>query len=282
MMEIDPLHLSEEEINFELALRHITGLGLTTRRNKCIKLRDAMAEDLTLGRTHTTSAHVMDDAKNIEMCQSRIRNLLPSLETAKEKKDIGFLVHTVSRLQHYLNRLSRIQSPPTHLREEWLTLKELISFTLADVLAVLNPSSVNSASEVNKSQVQPTTRATNAISGMSSNSTARADPTNQQTARYTGGSQHGTPRRDGRNGEGTHNSVRRSLIDLLGEAETSETSVTATGRRGNSPLPELVGSPIASSSTSKTRGRGRGITVNVGNGTRCDVVSWGNPQARRD
>lgn len=275
------MHLSEEELNFELALRHITGLGLTTRRNKCVKLRDAMAEDSTLGRTYPSSTHVMDDITNIEICQSRIKLLLPSLETAKKRKDVGFLVNTVSRLQHYRNRLSRIENPPVHLQEEWATLKELISSTLANVLSVLNPISVNSASEVQK--VQTATPVTNVNSGAVSKSTSCAEQTSHQAKGQVDGAPQETPRRNERRSrEETQNSVRRSLIDLLGEDDQSQTPVGRTARKEDGLLPGLVGLPIASSSASKVRGRGRGATTNLENGTRQNAVMWGDHQASRN
>lgn len=280
MMEIDPLHLSEEELNFELALRHITGLGLTTRRNKCIKLRDAMAEDATLGRSYPTSDHVMDDVTNIEFCQSRIKHLLPSLEMAKKKKDVGFLVNTVSRLTHYSNRLSRIENPPAHLREGWATLKELISSTLEEVLDVLNPNSVNSAGSANNNQVQTTVPVSNVNTGAISKSTSRGDPpTSQQSQEPLEKTHQETPKRNGRGiGEGTHNSVRRSLIDLLGEADAPETPVGETGRKEEGLKHGFGGAPIASSSAAQTGGRGRGVTVNLGMGSRQAAAAWCDQQ----
>lgn len=114
-MDIDPLQLSEEELNFELVLRHITNLGLTTRRVKCIRLRDAMTEDVSYQETYTSFTHAMDDSTSIEMCQSRIRLVLPAIDSAKKKQDIGFLEHVSSRLRHYLYRITRIRTSPAHL-----------------------------------------------------------------------------------------------------------------------------------------------------------------------
>lgn len=118
-MDFDPLHLSEEELNYELALRHIVGLGQTTRRVKCMRLKAALQEEMARGNAHTDLAPVMDDSTNIETCQSRIRLLLPQIDHAMKKQDLGFLEHVKSRLRHYRNRLVRINPPPAEMLDTW-------------------------------------------------------------------------------------------------------------------------------------------------------------------
>lgn len=46
MMEVKPIDLSDEELNFELELRGVHGFGPMTRRVKCTTLEKVMQEDL--------------------------------------------------------------------------------------------------------------------------------------------------------------------------------------------------------------------------------------------
>lgn len=285
------MHLSEEELNFELALRNIGNLGLATRRNKCSRLREAMTEDTTLGRTYPSSTHVMDDVVNIETIQSRIKLLLPAIETAKKKKDMGFLNHTVSRLKHYLNRLSRIQSPPAHLQEMWSALNVLVSSTLEEVLDTLNPTSVNFVSEVQNNLVSAVS-VNNQVLQTRPESNVPTGPTHSQTAAVDAGAQHNglprseptrqqTPRQsEARGGERITSSARRSLIELLGDGGEMETPRRADSGREDGLLPGFVEQPVASSSALKLRGRGRGINIATRGG--LGSTHWRGPQGQRN
>lgn len=159
-MEINPLHLSEEELNFELNLRNITGLGLTTRRVKCTKLKDAMTVDYKEGRFYPTSTHVMDDCTNIENCEYQIKLILPAIQAALEKNDRGFLENVKSRLRHYLTRLSRVNPPPENQTEVWTSVRTSILSTLE---VVTKATSANAISEVESEIVTECTQSNERI-----------------------------------------------------------------------------------------------------------------------
>lgn len=79
---MDPLYLSEEELNYELALRNITQLGSVTRRIKGVKLRSLIQQEFTKSIKHTSSDHALAAEVNIHRCEQQIKLLIPMIETA--------------------------------------------------------------------------------------------------------------------------------------------------------------------------------------------------------
>lgn len=56
---MDPQNLSEEQLNYELALRSVSPEGLATRRIKGIKLKTLLQREFRDGKPYDSSAHAM-------------------------------------------------------------------------------------------------------------------------------------------------------------------------------------------------------------------------------
>ncbi|XP_058828059.1 uncharacterized protein LOC131695805 [Topomyia yanbarensis] len=228
-MEINPLHLSEEELNYELALRKIKGPAQSTRRDKCSRLQQAMEQDMRTGCFHTDSSHVMEDSRNIEACQSRVKLLLTPIDTAIKKHDIGFLENVKSRLRHYRNRLIRVHPPPIELRQEYESLQALIAALLEEVYVALNPSIVSPVRE------------------RSENTTVHSDRVDQRSNSSDHRSEVSIP-----------NVFPESTRTAPATGTVPKNSSTQTTRFEQQAGPTRIqnGLPIASSTTGKGRGRG--------------------------
>lgn len=65
---MDPASLTEEEICYELTLRHVNNLGALPRRARAVRLRALMQEDESKGTFYDNSSHVMEVRNNISQC----------------------------------------------------------------------------------------------------------------------------------------------------------------------------------------------------------------------
>ncbi|XP_062553274.1 uncharacterized protein LOC134218349 [Armigeres subalbatus] len=107
---MDLTHLSNEEIDYELALRFVVNLGPCTHRNKVLKLKDLMAQEGQLQEPAChSSQHVMSSTSNLEICQLRIGELRKRVDEAVQIKDTFAIAQLRSRLIHYKTRLEIIQ-----------------------------------------------------------------------------------------------------------------------------------------------------------------------------
>lgn len=129
---MDPACLTEEEISYELALRHVSSLSSLPRRARAVRLRALMKEDSSKHIYHENSSHVMDGETNIDMCQFNINELLSTLDTAFQKSDLTFIRQARSRLFHYRDRLAIIE-PSTNLLDTHTSLCLLVQFALEDI-----------------------------------------------------------------------------------------------------------------------------------------------------
>ncbi|XP_055610752.1 uncharacterized protein LOC129757668 [Uranotaenia lowii] len=151
-MDMDPACLSEDEVSYELALRHVANLSSLPRRAKALRLRQIMLEDIRNNKIYENSSHIMDAEQNIRTCQDRVDNLLERLKVAFKSADYQFMRQATSRLIHYRERLAIVE-PPAKLNDTYATLTLLIQCSLEDIEDVLsNPrkkasGQVQSASE---------------------------------------------------------------------------------------------------------------------------------------
>ncbi|XP_062700567.1 uncharacterized protein LOC109405945 [Aedes albopictus] len=129
---MDPASLLEEEISYELALRHVNNLGALPRRARAVRLRALMQEDEIKGILYDNSSHVMDVGDNISQCQSRVRELIPEVEAALKRGDLPAVRLLRSRLVHYRDRLS-IVDPPVAFLDTHAAVALLVQFSLEDV-----------------------------------------------------------------------------------------------------------------------------------------------------
>lgn len=248
-MDIDPLHLSEEELNYELALRNIRELGQKTRRVKCSTLLKAFEEDLRLGRSHLDSTHVMNNATNIDICQSRVRLLLTPIDTAIKKHDIGFLEHAKSRLHHYRDRLERI-NPPDELRNNYENIQAVIFSALDDVRTALDLSNI----------VQADGYSVHSVRANVASDTLQVEQINNNTGQL----QHLERERNSISQAHGAAIVRQTGAiskNMQGQWINKQQQDTTSTTHPASRKSEVAGLPIASSPVSKGRGRGRQATT---------------------
>ncbi|XP_055590749.1 uncharacterized protein LOC129742837 [Uranotaenia lowii] len=136
-MDMDPACLSEDEVSYELALRHVANLSSLPRRAKALRLRQIMLEDMRNNKIYDNSSHIMDAEQNIRVCQDRVDNLLQRLKVAFKSADYQFMRQATSRLIHYRERLAIVE-PPSKLNDTYATLTLLIQCSLEDIEDVLN------------------------------------------------------------------------------------------------------------------------------------------------
>ncbi|XP_062698108.1 uncharacterized protein LOC134284019 [Aedes albopictus] len=113
---MDFTHLTDEEVNYELALRHVVNLGPTTHRGKVLRLKALIQEESLRDSKPTSSDHVMSTQSNLEQCESQVHQLHIGAEAAIRTADSVALNQIRTRLYHYRDRLLLIR-PPNELRE---------------------------------------------------------------------------------------------------------------------------------------------------------------------
>ena len=106
---VDIPYLSEDELNYELNLRHITGTSIR-RPLKEIKLKKLLENEEKAGKFPTSSEHVMNEKENFDIITKEISNLVALTTDALKNKD-RFLIRTLkSRYNHYKSRLSLLNA----------------------------------------------------------------------------------------------------------------------------------------------------------------------------
>ncbi|XP_062534186.1 uncharacterized protein LOC134203324 [Armigeres subalbatus] len=159
---MDYTHLTDEEVTYELALRHVVNLGPTTHRGKILRLKALVQEETLRDSKPTSSDHVMSPQSNIEHCESHINKLHISAESALHTADSEAICQIRSRLLHYRDRLLLIR-PPVELHETHAMLTMQISVLLNKVngKSVVHGASI-SDSAVNQLQSTGAVRRCNA------------------------------------------------------------------------------------------------------------------------
>ena len=131
-------HLTDEEINYELTLRHVVNFGPATHRNKVLKLKTLVQEDQIRDTHYTNSEHVMSPTVNLEQCQARLSELQKQLASALSSGNLDQVSQTKSRLFHYRDRLA-ILHPPGFLTEAHLSLSSAVNKMLREANSAVNP-----------------------------------------------------------------------------------------------------------------------------------------------
>lgn len=135
---MDLTHLSDEEIDYELALRFVVNLGPLTHRNKVLKLKDLITKEDALQNTiYHSSEHVMSSTTNIETCQKRIGELKQLVDEAIQMKDAFATAQLRSRLLHYSHRLDAI-NPLAPFASTKETLCSLVKVLIDEVDSALS------------------------------------------------------------------------------------------------------------------------------------------------
>ncbi|XP_062705951.1 uncharacterized protein LOC115265651 [Aedes albopictus] len=129
---MDYTQLTDEEVTYELALRHVVNLGPTTHRGKVLRLKALMQEESLRDSKPTSSEHVMSSQSNLEQCESQVHQLHISAEAAIRTANSAALSQIRTRLYHYRDRLQLIQ-PPTELRETHAMLSVHVNVLLDKV-----------------------------------------------------------------------------------------------------------------------------------------------------
>ena len=129
---MDFSHLTNEEVNYELALRHVRNLAQTTHRAKVLKLKALAQEDVIRETIHASSDHVMSPEDNIDTCQQQLEELRELVHNALVSQNKDVLSQSRSRLIHYRSRLAILKPPPA-LRDTKLILERTVNALLGDV-----------------------------------------------------------------------------------------------------------------------------------------------------
>lgn len=136
---MDPACLTEDEINYELALRQVPNLSYLPRRARAVRLRELIQDDSLRQIQYENSSQIMDRETNINLCQLNINEVLQSLDTAFQQSDFTYIRQAHSRLLHYRDRLAIIE--PTN---DWLdthrSLTLLVQSALRDIDEALGKS----------------------------------------------------------------------------------------------------------------------------------------------
>lgn len=176
---MDYTHLTNEEINYELAVRHEANSGATAPRGKVLRLKALTNEEISRDSMPSSSEHVMSPDANIEICQSQIERLHINTDSAICAADYVALNEIRSRDTHYRNRLHLI-NPTAELQETHAMLTLHVNVFVSKTESVL--SAVNrvqrSDSTVNQSytQLEPTIRNNDSEEGAAGGSSSSTIP----------------------------------------------------------------------------------------------------------
>ncbi|XP_058834657.1 uncharacterized protein LOC131691918 [Topomyia yanbarensis] len=133
---MDYTHLTNEEIDYELALRHVVNLGRTSHRGKVIRLKALTQQESLSDIMPTSSEHVMSAQANIEVCQAQLDTLHIQVDAAIRSVNTADMYELRSRLVHYQNRL-RLINPPVELSDILAGLMVHVNDLLKNVMGVL-------------------------------------------------------------------------------------------------------------------------------------------------
>lgn len=103
--DMDPAFLTENEVNYELAVRNVEGLdGL---RSKTAKLRTFLGKEKT-GELELPTGAPTDQKSEFNYCVHKIKKIKVDVDTAIEKRNYFDLDTSMSRLKHYHSRINRL------------------------------------------------------------------------------------------------------------------------------------------------------------------------------
>ncbi|XP_055599075.1 uncharacterized protein LOC129748459 [Uranotaenia lowii] len=134
---IELFHLSDEEIAYELALRHVTNLAPSTRRAKVVKLKALVQEDILRETNYVSSEYAMSPESNVEACQMAIQELKNFVDLAIQNGNSEQMACARSRLLHYRQRLSIIP-PVSSVKEARKILSDLVEMLISEINSAVN------------------------------------------------------------------------------------------------------------------------------------------------
>ncbi|XP_062713646.1 uncharacterized protein LOC134290505 [Aedes albopictus] len=268
---MDLTHLSNEEIDYELAIRFVVNLGPSTHRNKVLKLKELMAQEGGIqDRVYESSEHVMCSSSNIETCQVRIGKLKTLVDEAIQIKDPFAISQLRSRLIHYDHRLASIKplAPFVSTKQTLCSLVKVLMDDVDNALAQigkrgdksdsavtnLNPHGEARESEGNRKQ-----------NGMTQENTDGAYAHIQQQQQVANPISPGTrdteaiTRQRGGQSDLVNNTSRRSTEGVSPLASRAELDNSNHDLHDNSSRQEY--DPQLSATSSPVSGRGRGVTL---------------------
>lgn len=105
---MDILHLSDDELDFEIMLRKQDPSSCRTRREKTGKLRAIIEVERSTMEVPDTADHVINQAEHIDYCQKQLRNINNRLTKALEQESSTELAICRSKLLHYRGRVAMI------------------------------------------------------------------------------------------------------------------------------------------------------------------------------
>ncbi|XP_055584860.1 uncharacterized protein LOC129737726 [Uranotaenia lowii] len=163
---IELYHLNDEEMEYELALRHVTNLAPCSRRARVVKLKALVQEDTLRDTIYVNSEHVMSPELNIEVCQRAVVELRNQVDLATQNRNADQMACAKSRLLHYRQRLSLIPVVAS-LEETRRVVCELVETLLAQIECV------NSAVNMVLSETENTSLSTSVPTIQAENSSSR-------------------------------------------------------------------------------------------------------------
>ncbi|XP_055588515.1 uncharacterized protein LOC129740895 [Uranotaenia lowii] len=164
--QIDLYHLNDEEMEYELALRHVSNLAPCSRRARVVKLKALVQEDTLRDTIYVNSEHVMSPELNIEVCQRAVVELRNHVDLATQNRNADQMACAKSRLLHYRQRLSLIPVVAS-LEETRRVVCELVETLLAQIECV------NSAVNMVLSETENTSLSTSVPTIQAENSSSR-------------------------------------------------------------------------------------------------------------
>lgn len=105
---MDILHLSDNELDFEIQLRKHDPRSCKTRQEKTGKLRTLIETEKISMEIPETADHVINQAEHVDICQRNLRNINERLIKALEQESSTELATCRSKLLHYRGRVAMI------------------------------------------------------------------------------------------------------------------------------------------------------------------------------
>lgn len=105
---MDILHLSDNELDYEILLRKENTVNLRTRREKTGKLRTLIDVERTTMEIPESADHVINQAEHVDVCQKKLQIIHNRLIKALEEESSTELAVCRSKLLHYRGRVAMI------------------------------------------------------------------------------------------------------------------------------------------------------------------------------
>lgn len=105
---MDILHLSDNELDFEIQLRKETTSNVRTRREKTGKLRAILENERITMEIPESADHVLNQAEHVDICQKKLQLVHNRLTKALEEESSAEIAVCRSKLMHYRARVAMI------------------------------------------------------------------------------------------------------------------------------------------------------------------------------